>query len=131
MSFAAIDREISQLRNRIDTLKRKFHRELAITQARRVAEPIAQQWNTAEPPDPFQVGKRFTDAGCRSFAFANFHNYLYQVIGKGEVPNPITMVRKLLPYAWDHRYDNFFAFDLPPKEPRASEVKLPAWMLMH
>ena len=67
----------------------------------------------------------------RIIAFFPNQRPLSQIIGKGEVPNPITMVRKLLPYAWDHRYDNFFAFDLPPLEPRASEVKLPAWMLMH
>ena len=120
----------SQLRNRLDALMRKFHRELAILHARRVAEPISNDWNTQEPPDLFHVGQRFTDAGCRSFAFANLYDYLDQTIRKGEVPNPFTMVRKLLPWAWDHRYDNFFAFDLPPKEPKASEVKLPAWMLL-
>ena len=124
MSFAAIDRDIAYLRRRIHALKRKLHRELAIIHARRVAEPISNHWNPQEPPDPFHVGQRFTDAGCRSFAFANFYSYLNQTIRKGEVPNPITMVRKLLPYAWDHRYDNFFAFDLSPLR----RVELPAWM---
>ena len=37
---------ISQLRNRLDSLQRRFARELAIIQARRVAEPISNQWNT-------------------------------------------------------------------------------------
>ena len=38
------------LRRRLDALMRKFARELALIKARRVAEPIAQQWNPAEPP---------------------------------------------------------------------------------
>ena len=36
--------------------------------------------------------------------------------------------RKLHPYAWDHRYDNFFAFDLPPLKPKYPCPNLPAWV---
>ena len=102
------------LRRRLDALMRRFARELDLIKARRVVEPIAQQWDPAEPPEPNHVIRRIADAGIRSFAFANLGEYLFATIRKGEQPNPITMVRKLFPYAWDHRYDGFFRWDLPP-----------------
>ena len=117
----------AQLRRRLDALMRRFARELAIIKARRTVEPIAQQWNPEEPPEPHHVGVRIADAGFRLNTYGNLDEYLFATIRKGEQPNPITMVRKLLPYAWDHRYDNFFAFDLPPLETPRSRVQLPAY----
>ena len=128
MNMSELRSLMRQIERRIEALKRKFARELALIKARRVVEPIAQQWDPAEPPEPFHVGARIGDAGVTSYAFANLHEYLFQVIRKGEQPNPFTMVRKLFPWAWDHRYDNFFAFDLPPVEPPPSPVQLPEWM---
>ena len=40
----------SEIRRRIDDLMRRFVRELALIKLRRTVEPIAQQWNPAEPP---------------------------------------------------------------------------------
>ena len=114
MNMSELRALAAQIERRIEVLKRKFARELAIIKARRVAEAVANDYDPAEPPDPLHVGARFTDAGCHSNAFANLHDYLFGIIRKGEQPNPFTMVRKLFPWAWEHRYDNFFAFDLPP-----------------
>ena len=41
---------ISQLRRRIDALKRKLARELAIIQLRRIADSVADAWNPDDPP---------------------------------------------------------------------------------
>ena len=44
---------ISQIRRRIDALKRKFARELAIVKLRLIAESVADQWTISEfPPEP-------------------------------------------------------------------------------
>ena len=40
---------ISQLRRRIDALKRRFARELAIIKMRRIAETVSEDWIPAAP----------------------------------------------------------------------------------
>ena len=105
---------LSEIRRRVDALKRRFARELTLIKARRAAEAIANDWDCSQPPEPLRVVGRFTDAGIRSHALANLHHYLDESRRKAEIPNPAVMVRKMFPWAWDRRYDNFFAFDLPP-----------------
>ena len=43
---------ISQVRRRIDALKRKFARELAIIKLRRIADSVADAWDSEHPPEP-------------------------------------------------------------------------------
>ena len=43
---------ISQLRRRIDSLKRQCARELAIIRLLRIAEAVANDWGRSQPPDP-------------------------------------------------------------------------------
>ena len=43
---------ISQLRRRIDALKRQFARQLAIIKFLRIAEAVADDWGRSQPPDP-------------------------------------------------------------------------------
>ena len=104
---------ISQLRHRIDALKRRFVPELAIIKARRIAEAVADDWKPSQPLDPSHVVKRFADAGFRLPTFARLHSYLEDNRRKGEIPCYDVMVCKLLPWAWDHRYDQLLDFDLP------------------
>ena len=129
MTLSQLRAAIARLQRRVAALQRKFHRELAITKLRRTVEPIAQQWDPKDPPEPNHVIRRIADAGFPLDTYTNLHEYLFATIRKGEQPNSITMVRKLLPWAWDHRYDNLFAFDLPPLPERPARVQLPAWML--
>ena len=104
---------ISQIRRRIDALKRRFAAELAIIKARRIAEAVADDWKPSQPPDPSHVVKRFADAGFRLPTFARLHSYLEDNRRKGDIPGYDVMVCKLLPWAWDHRYDRLLDFDLP------------------
>ena len=54
---------ISQIRRRIDALKRRFARELAIIKLRRIAEAVSDQWDPDLPPEPADVIQRVADAG--------------------------------------------------------------------
>ena len=119
---------IVQIRRRIDALKRKYARELDIVKARRIAEAVADDWQRANPPDTNRVIRRFTDAGLRSNTYANLAEYLAESRRKEEIPYPDVMVCNLLRYAWNHRYDQFFRWDLTPQEPRHSCPNLPAWV---
>ena len=117
---------LSEIRRAVNALKRKFARELAIIKARRVAEAVADHWDRSEPPEPSRVIRRFVDAGLRSNTWVNLTEYLNDSRRKEEIPYPDVMVRTIFPWAWDHRYDGFFDWDLPP-EP-APRPAIPEWM---
>ena len=117
-----------QLRRRVDALKRKYARELAIIEARRVAEAVADDWDRFNPPATHQVIRRFADAGLRSNTYASLTEYLAECRRKEEIPYPGVMVCNLLRYAWDHRYDELLRWDLPPRDPLYPCPNLPAWV---
>ena len=105
---------ISQIRTRIDALKRKFARELAIIQLRRIAESVADDWTSAaELPEPSDVIQRIVKAGFRLPTFARLHRYINDIRRKGEVPYPNTLVLSLLPWAGSDRDLPLLLSDLP------------------
>ena len=104
---------ISQIRRRINALKRKFARELAIIKLRRIAESVADDWDPSEPPEPRDVIQRIAKAGFRLPTFMNLHHYLEDTRRNGEVPYPNTIVLSLLPWADHDRYLDLLCFDLP------------------
>ena len=106
---------ISQLRRRIDALKRKLARELTIIKLRRLAEDISDAWVPSEPPEPPDVIQRIAKAGFRLPTFVRLHSYLEGIQRRGEVPVPNTMVFSLLPWAENDRYVRLLRFDLPPQ----------------
>ena len=107
---------ISEIRRRINVLKRRFARELAIIRARRIAEAVAEEWIPAAPADPAEVIKRFVNAGFRLATFVRLRRYVDMIRERGEVPGAGVMVKKLLPWADTDRYDAFFRWDLPAIE---------------
>ena len=104
---------ISQIRRRIDALKRKFARELAIIKLRRIAEAVAHDWNPDQPPEPGEVIQRFVKAGCRLPTFTRLSRYLKDIRRQGDVPYPNTIVLSLLPWADNDRYLKLLCWDLP------------------
>ena len=105
---------IAQIRRRINALKRKFARELAIVKLRRLATAVSDDWDPSDPPEPPQVIKRVADAGFRLFTFMRLHRYLDETRRRGEVPYPNAIVLSLLPWAGDDRYIKLLSWDLPP-----------------
>ena len=103
---------ISQLRRRIDALKRKFARELAIIKARRIAETVAHDWKPSQPPDPSHVVKRFADSGFRLPTFTRLSRYLKDARRQGEVLDPESIVLELLPWADNYRYRELLRWEL-------------------
>ena len=119
---------ISQLRSRIDALKRRFARELLILKVRRIAQAVADHWPPSQPPDPTGVIQRFAKAGCRLSTYGRLHQYLDRTRRQNEVPEARAMLFTLLPWAADERYDNFFRWDIPVQEPGRGFPNLPAWV---
>ena len=108
---------ISQLRRRIDALKRKFAPELAILKLRRIAEAVSEEWDPSEPPEPHDVVQRVAKAGFRLNTFGRLSNYLKDIRCQGDVPEPESIVLQLLPWAWKDRYRKFLSWDLPALAP--------------
>ena len=104
---------VSQLRRRINALKRRFAPELAILKLRRIAESVSDEWDPSQPPEPGQVIERIANAGFRLPTFGNLSRYLKDIRLRGDVPMPASIVLELLPWAWKDRYLDFFSWDLP------------------
>ena len=109
---------ISQLRRRIDALKRRFARELAIIKMRRIAEAVANDWTPSAPPEPSDVIRRIAKAGFRLPTFARLSSYLNDTRRRGEVPDPESIVLELLPWADNYRYRELLRWDLPSAAPQ-------------
>ena len=114
---------LSQIRRRINVLKRRFATELAIIKLRRIAESVANDWDPSEPPEPAEVIERFVKAGCRLPTFANLSRYLNKTRRQGDVPIPEDIVINLLPWIDGARYHKFLRWDLPPQ--RSTHPPLP------
>ena len=104
---------LSQIRRRVNALKRKFVLELAIIRLRRIAEAVADDWDPSEPPDPHDVVQRVAKAGFRLNTFGRLSNYLKDIRRQGDVPESESIILRLLPWAWKDRYRKFLSWDLP------------------
>ena len=109
---------ISQLRRRIDTLKRKLARELAIIKLRRIAEAVASDWTPSDPLEPSDVIQRIVKAGFRLPTFTRLSRYLKDTRHQGEVPDSESIVLELLPWAENDRYYKLLRWDLPAPAPQ-------------
>ena len=61
-----------------------------------------------------EIALFLTDATPHTHVFGNLTEHLDECRRKEEIPYPDVMVRTIFPWAWDHRYDEFFRWDLPP-----------------
>ena len=109
---------LSEIRRRIDALKRRFAVELTIIKLRRVAEAVAYDWNPDEPPEPHDVIQHFAKAGCRLPTFGNLSRYLDDTRRRNDVPGPCDMVVNLIPWIDYSRYRKLFDWDLPAPTPQ-------------
>ncbi len=108
---------ISQIRSRINALKRKFAPELAILKLRRIADAVSDEWDPSEHPDPHDVIQRIADAGFRLPRFMWLRRYLDDIRRREDVPEPESIVVSLLPWADNSRYRAFLLRDLPTTTP--------------
>ena len=104
---------LSQIRSRVNALKRKFAPELAIIKLRRIAESVSDNWDPDQPPEPADVIARVAKAGFRLPTFMRLRRYLEDTRRQGDVPMPEEIVLNLLPWASKDRYRAFLRWDLP------------------
>ncbi len=90
---------ISQIRRRIDALMRRSASELAIIRIRRIAEAVADGWDPDQTPESAAVIQRIVKAGCRLPIFVPLRRYLDNIRRQADVPDPESIVLRLLPWA--------------------------------
>ena len=109
---------LAQIRNQIHSMQRKFARELAVYRLRQLAEEIADDWTIAtaeqEPlPNPIQVVQRVARQGHLFKTYMNLNQYVQRCLDQGKCVEAPQIVLALLPWAWDHRYDDILYGDVP------------------
>ena len=109
---------IAQIRNEIHRMQRKFAKELAVYRLRQLAQEIADDWaiatdNGEKLPQPHQVVQRIAREGHRLWTWMNLSRYVQECLDKKECLNPQQMVLALLPWAWNHRYDDILYGTIP------------------
>ena len=109
---------LSQIRNQIHSMQRHFAKEMAVYRLRQLAEEIADEWELVmtdgeELPQPLQVVRRIADTGQMSHTYMQLHLYVQRCRDRGECLIPQKIVLALLPWAWNHRYDDLLYGDIP------------------
>ena len=91
---------LSQLRNRVNVLKRKLALELQILRIHRIAEDFSLQWVRAagehQPlPETHPFIRYIADNGFRFDTFMNLHRYLERCRDTGDTPDCWGIIRSL------------------------------------
>ena len=109
---------LAQIRNQIHSMQRKFAKELAVYRLRQLAEDIADDWTVAtaekeQLPQPHQVVQRVARQGHLLKTYMNLNQYVQRCLDQGKCLDAPQIVLALLPWAWDHRYDDILYGDIP------------------
>ena len=98
---------LSQIRRRVDALKRKYALELQVLRVHRLAEDLSLRWVRAEAdheplPETHAFILQIAANGDRFHTFMNLHRYLERCRSNGDTPDCWGIMRAL--YA-DHDLD--------------------------
>ena len=100
---------LSEIKRIVRSLERKLALPLAVIRMRRATEKICNDWAVAldakrrkqaeSLPTPHDVVMSIKKAGYAGAYINSFHSYVRRCVEKEECPQPIDMVRALLPQA--------------------------------
>ena len=108
---------LSQIRNQINALQRKYAKELAVYRPRPLAEDFSQQWavalsNRQLAPQPQPFIRRIA-SGYRLPTFMALDNYLERCRSEGIIPHCLGMLHSLLPQLPYDRLRDMLQWDTP------------------
>ena len=90
---------LSQIRNQVNSLERKFAKELAVFRLRRIAEEIANDWEISmaekeQLPQPHQVVQRVARQGHLLKTWMNLSRYVQRCLDEKRclIPQQIVLV---------------------------------------
>ena len=112
---------LSQIRRRVDALKRKFAIELAIVRLFPLAEDFSLHWaaevtDHRPAPEIHPFIRRIADHGFRFHTFTALHHYLERCNNENKVPDPLGIIASLLPQVPYERLRDMLGRLQPPPE---------------
>jgi len=126
---------LSQIRRRVDALKRKYATDLTIIRLRPLAEEFCFLWTEAitdgnSPPDSYAFIRRIARQGFRLNTYVALHLYLERCREGGRNPNAIGVVASLLPDVRPARLEQLLLSDshADPEPPVAFARRIPSWL---
>ena len=113
---------LSQIRRRVDALKRKYALELTIVRLFPLADEFSLHWATEvadrrSAPEIHPFIRRIADHGFRFHTFMALHHYLERCNSEGKVPDPLGIISSLLPQVPYERLRDMLGRLQPPPEP--------------
>ena len=114
---------LTQIRNRIQALQRRYALPLAIIRLRPYATQFCHQWAVAQdqqqplPETPAFI-RKLADAGFRLTTFMYLHHHIERHLSNNTCPNPKGIISALLPHAAAREgiIDAVFRWDHAPQE---------------
>lgn len=93
---------LSQIRRRVDSLKRKYATELTIVRLFPLAEEFSLRWavqvaDNQPVPEIHPFILHIAGHGFRFHTFMSLHNYLEGCANENRVPDPLGIIASLLP----------------------------------
>ena len=119
---------LSQLRRRVNALRRKYARELAIVRLRPLAEDFSQEWaatvaDRRPAPRPQPLPRRLAQHGFRLPTFIALHQYLERCRSDGKTPDCYNIIAALLSRIPGDQLGQLLQWiPLAPKSPRSGGV---------
>ena len=92
----------SQIRNRVNTLQRKFATELKIMRVYPHAEEYALDWaclatDRETLPDSHDFIRHLASWGFRFYTYTNLYQYLERCRERGDIPDALGIIASLFP----------------------------------
>ena len=114
---------LTQIRNRIQALQRRYALPLAVIRLRPYATQFCHQWAVAQDqqqplPDTPAFIRKLADAGFRLTTFMYLHHHIERHLSNNTCPNPKGIISALLPHAAAREgiIDAVFRWDHAPQE---------------
>ena len=125
---------LSQIRRRVDALKRKLAVPLAVLRLRRLSDDFIDQWRFATGerlplPETHTFILRIARSGFRFNTFTSLHLYLERCRSQGEIPDDLAIISRLLPQVPAEKLRSLLSADLPPekRDDFRSPSRPPSW----
>ena len=126
---------LSQIRRRVDALKRKYASDLTVIRLRPLAEEYCLLWSEAladgnAPPDSYAFIRHIARQGFRFDNFTALHLYLERCRDGERLPNNIGIVASLLPQVPPARLEELLRHDSSDAPQPASSFScwVPSWL---
>ena len=124
---------LTQIRTRLNTLKRKFALPLTVLRARILAEKLCLQWTAAQanrqplPETHTLITQTAQTSRLPVTTWSALHRYLDHIRDQNATPDPRQIVQTLIPQAARPALQTLLQWELPPHLSPAAKLSA-YWM---